>query len=487
MPGIFISYRRSDTLPWAGRLFDGLTRCFGKGRVFMDINGGIPRGANFETALTDALTGCDALLALIGPAWVDCKRMDGTRRLAAADDWVRNEIATCLRRGVPVVPVLLGGIGLPDESVLPDDLRPLTKQQKADIADSDWHHHVRLLIRDLARLTHLELVRQPQEDDVESVNTGIRLLSDLVADNRAVADAVGRSREVIENTYRQVGRLELFKSIHDSLHTIEFECLRPLQVAPTSGVRHFRIRFLNEARRIRECLERSDLNSALKEEFADALDATETAFQAAVDGPGEDAIARLLFELNTLVSGLPTRMDAGISDAAHELNLDRLVKLMGHVRDMLGVGSADATLAGFVQGIEALHRLRNELGQRVQEHGQLQRLDSKLRTVCLGGAVTGTLVGEWRRIKLVRARLTAPASAELQGANEDLIALEIEIDAALARSDEGAAFNLVGNYFPAVGSVFRDVDRSLKGFCLRLSAVSQPLKLVLDASMGETR
>ena len=74
MAGIFVSYRRSDTLPWAGRLFDGLTRFFGKGGVFMDINGGIPRGADFERVLTEALASCDALLALIGPTWLECKR-----------------------------------------------------------------------------------------------------------------------------------------------------------------------------------------------------------------------------------------------------------------------------------------------------------------------------------------------------------------------------------------------------------------------------
>jgi TIR domain len=481
MPGIFISYRRSDTLPWAGRLFDGLTRCFGRAQVFMDINGGIPRGATFEKVLGDALAGCDALLALIGPSWQDCRCSDGTRRLDVPDDWVRNEIATCLRRGVPVVPVLLGGAGMPDPQALPEDLRPLCGQQKADVTDTDWHHHVALLIKDLVRQTGVELVREPEADDVESANTGIRLLSDLIAGNRAVADAVGRSKEVIENTYRLVDRLEQFKSIHDALHTIEFECLRPLQIAAaTSRVRPFRIRFATEARRIHDCLARGDLNPVLQDDLVDALGSTETSFQAAVDVPGDASFTRLLGELNTLVSGLPTRLDAGISDTARELNLDRLVDLMGKVRDTLGANAADATLAGFVQGIDALQRLRDELGQRVQEHGQLQRLDSKLRTVCVGGTATDALAGEWARIRRVRERFAAPVSAELQAANADLVALEAEIDAALAGPERDSAFDLVREYFRAVGSVFRDVDRSLKDFCMRLSAVSQPLRAVLD-------
>jgi hypothetical protein len=483
MPGIFVSYRRTDTLPWAGRLFDGLTRSFGKSGVFMDINGGIPRGADFERALSDALANCDALLALIGPSWLDCTRADGARRLTVPGDWVRREIATCLQRGVPVVPVLFGGIGMPPENDLPEDLRPLSKRQKADVADTDWHHHLGLLIADLARLTSLKLVRPPSEDDVESVNTGIRLLSNLVASNRAVADAVMRSREVIENTYRQVGRLEIFKSIHDSLHTIEFDCLRPLQAAPTAGARPYRIRFMTAASRIRDCLKRNEINPALQDDLTDALAATEEAFQGAVGAPGDAAAAaRLLGELNTLVSGLPSRLDVGISDAAHELNLDRLVTLMGTVRETLDAGGADATLAGFMQGIEALHRLRDELRDRVLEHGQLQRLDFKLRTVCLGGAATNRVAAEWARIKLIRARITTAISDELKAANDDLIAMEEGIDAALATGDERAAFDLIADYFRGVGSVFREVDRSLKDFCMRLSAVSQPLKTVLDMS-----
>jgi TIR domain-containing protein len=480
MAGVFVSYRRSDTLPWAGRLFDHLTRCFGKSGVFMDINGGIPRGSDFERVLTEALTNCDALLALIGPSWLECKRTDGTRRIAVDGDWVRTEIATCLRRGVPVVPVLFGGVGLPSEQQLPEDLRPLLKRQRADVADTDWHHHLGLLISDLVRLTRLKLVRPLEDDDVESANTGIRLLSALIAEDRTVADAVVRSREVIANTYRQIGRLEVFKLIHDALHTIEFECLRPLQAAAASGVRPYRIRFASTARRIRECLETSDLNPALREDLADALAATEAAFEAAVATTDNQATGRLVAELNMLVSGVPSRLDAEISNAARELNLDRLVTVMSTVRDMLGANAADATLAGFVQGIEALHRLRSELQQRVQEHSQLQRLDYKLRAVCVGNTPKGTLAAEWTRIKQVRARLTVVVSTELHAANQDLIALENEIDLALGKGEEAQAFDLVSDYFRAVGSVFRDVDGSLKDFCLRLSAVSQPLKAVLD-------
>ena len=151
MSGIFISYRRTDTLPWAGRLFADLRNSFGAPQVFMDINGGIPRGADFEEVLTAAVGRCDFMLALIGPQWTTCTRSDGTRRLEAPGDWVRNEIATALRRSIPVTPVLFGGSRLPAETELPEDLRGLLRYNSAEITDTRWEYDVGELIKDLFR------------------------------------------------------------------------------------------------------------------------------------------------------------------------------------------------------------------------------------------------------------------------------------------------------------------------------------------------
>ena len=187
--------------------------------------GGIPRGAQFEDVLKSALGGCDALLALIGPQWVSCTRSDGRRRLDVPEDWVRNEIATALLRHIVIVPVLLGEAKLPQETDLPDDLRALRKRNAAEITETRWSYDVGELVKDLLKLTPLK----PVADDVASADVGIRVLKDLTATVPAVADAVSRSKEVIANTHRQVGKLELFKSIHEALHNIEFDCLGPMQ------------------------------------------------------------------------------------------------------------------------------------------------------------------------------------------------------------------------------------------------------------------
>jgi hypothetical protein len=234
MPGIFVSYRRKDTIAWAGRLFDHLSKNFGKSQVFMDIEGGIPRGADFELVLRNALESCDTLLALIGRKWISCKHSDGRRRLDDPEDWVRNEIATALRRNIPVFPVLFDGARLPGKDKLPEALWPLSGKIWTEVTANRWHDDVGALIKDLVKLTPLKRM-----DDVASAKTGIELLKDLMVRVPAVADAVTRSKEVIENSYHQLGKLELFKKLHDALHAIEFECLvtpagRGLQGHPES-------------------------------------------------------------------------------------------------------------------------------------------------------------------------------------------------------------------------------------------------------------
>lgn len=474
MSGIFISYRRADTAGRAGRLFAELCRSFGRKQVFMDVEGGIPRGAKFAEVLNDALLNCDALLALIGPGWLECKRENGQRRLDVPDDWVRNEIAMSLERNIRVFPVLLGDAKMPERTVLPTELEPLCERQAAEISDSRWNYDVGELIKELAHIVPLA-----RESDAASADSGIRRLQDLITEVPEVADAVSRSKEVIEATYRQVNKLGMFKTIHDSLHTIEFECLRPMQEGGSrSRPRPFKIRFAAEMRRIQECMESDDMNPALRDDILDQLERSNEALQVAVEQPGERAFAAAIGELTVLVSGLPDRLDAGIADAASALNLDRLVALMTSLREKLPSARADEDLEPLIEGIDALGRLRDELRRQAMEHTQLQHLDSKLRTVCVGEAAS-SLSNEWARIKRLRSRLAPPYSVPLEAASFDLAAIEGDIDAAVAKSDETSAWDLLGEYFRSISSVFREVDTGLKTYCQRLSEVSQGLETVL--------
>lgn len=152
---IFVSYRRADTQQAAGRLADDLGQHFGAEKVFRDVEN-IGLGLDFSDALNHELESCGVMLALIGSRWLSVTDEAGQRRLDNPDDWIRQEIATALRRNIRVVPVLIDGAALPPADALPEELRPLVRRQGLDLADARWRGDLSRLIQTLERLPGFE-------------------------------------------------------------------------------------------------------------------------------------------------------------------------------------------------------------------------------------------------------------------------------------------------------------------------------------------
>jgi hypothetical protein len=145
---IFVSYRRDDASSEAGRITDWLDRHFGKDEVFMDITALEP-GVDFVQMIEQAVDTIDALIAVIGPNWIDAEDDHGNRRLDDPTDWVRLEIANALRRGTRVIPVLVKGAAMPPAAKLPEDLRPLRRRNALPITERQWRAGVEELIKAL--------------------------------------------------------------------------------------------------------------------------------------------------------------------------------------------------------------------------------------------------------------------------------------------------------------------------------------------------
>ena len=132
----------------AGRLSDVLRQRLGAKSVFQDVTAIAP-GQDYTTAIDRALDGCDAVLVMIGLGWQAAATPQGTPRLFEADDYVRLELSRALHRNVPVIPVLVGGAGLPAATELPDDLQGLVHRQGVILHDETWHQDVEGLLRSL--------------------------------------------------------------------------------------------------------------------------------------------------------------------------------------------------------------------------------------------------------------------------------------------------------------------------------------------------
>ena len=145
---IFLSYRRDDSAPRAGRLRDALAARFGDGNIFQDIVAIAP-GERFDDAIDAAHGQCDALIAVIGPGWITAVDAHGQARLTSADDYVRRELATALSRATPTIPVLVNGALMPTAEQLPMDLRQLALRQALVLHDETWLSDVERLVRAL--------------------------------------------------------------------------------------------------------------------------------------------------------------------------------------------------------------------------------------------------------------------------------------------------------------------------------------------------
>ncbi len=151
MTGIFINYRRDDAPGVAGRLGDRLAKNFSRRAIFMDVDAMRP-GLDFVKQLEEQVSKCDVLLAIIGPNWLRAADEKGQRRLDSARDYVRIEIASALKREIPVIPVLVNGAVMPPEDDLPEDLKPLVNRHALELRHTRFDGDSAAIIDGLTRV-----------------------------------------------------------------------------------------------------------------------------------------------------------------------------------------------------------------------------------------------------------------------------------------------------------------------------------------------
>src|SRR5262245_32915493 len=125
---VFVSYRRDDERAMAARIRDRLAAAFGGANVFMDVDNLIA-GQRFDRELERALTETDVFLAVIGWRWVE---LLDERRKSVERDYVREQIAGALKRGILVIPVLIERTLLPRADKLPGRPRLPTSRRHWD-------------------------------------------------------------------------------------------------------------------------------------------------------------------------------------------------------------------------------------------------------------------------------------------------------------------------------------------------------------------
>jgi uncharacterized protein YecT (DUF1311 family) len=210
MAKIAISYRRSDSQDITGRIFDRLSQQYGKDTVFRDIDS-IRPGIDFRTQIADALSKTDVLLVIVGPRWLG--RGEGiASRMENESDPVRVEVEMALKRDIPVIPVLVSGMKMPEAGELPATLRDFAFRHAVEVdGGRDFDHHIVGLSRALDEIFAAKgmapLRRQEDAGNIAGTAPAAPIASGFAPQGLIAAEARRRSPFSLPVLFGAVGLL----------------------------------------------------------------------------------------------------------------------------------------------------------------------------------------------------------------------------------------------------------------------------------------
>jgi pterin-4a-carbinolamine dehydratase len=158
MPLAFISYRRQDSSAAARWIARAISETFGTDSVFIDTEA-IRVGDNWPARIDQALEQADVLIMVIGHSWLRIPDKYGKRRLDYENDWVRNEIAHALQRGIPIFPILISGAKRPPKEGLVEGIEGLLNLQELTLDDTSWDRDLNELLTQLGKLENCRFDR----------------------------------------------------------------------------------------------------------------------------------------------------------------------------------------------------------------------------------------------------------------------------------------------------------------------------------------
>jgi hypothetical protein len=147
-----LSYRRADSADISGRIYDRLIQQFGRNAVFKDVYSITP-GLDFRSVISDAISHSRISVAVIGPNWFGLSGAQYKSRIDDPADFVRIEVSSALKMGIPVIPLLVSGATMPTANKLPDDLKALANKEYSLIRpDPDFDHDMERVISGIRKL-----------------------------------------------------------------------------------------------------------------------------------------------------------------------------------------------------------------------------------------------------------------------------------------------------------------------------------------------
>lgn len=167
---VFISYRRQDSAAIAGRIHDRLIELFPKLKIFMDVET-IAGGDDFSKSIFSALEQSDIFICLIGEQWAI--NQAGENRLKQPVDYVREEVIAGLKANCKVYPILINDCKMPDESILPEELKPLCSLNAFELRNSRFSDDFFYIIESIFSIKRSQIENKILPRILKSILLGI--------------------------------------------------------------------------------------------------------------------------------------------------------------------------------------------------------------------------------------------------------------------------------------------------------------------------
>jgi hypothetical protein len=235
----------------------------------------------------------------------------------------------------------------------------------------------------------------------EAVGRGLSALKDLMSNPQVYAE-VKAGKDKLQEACNQIKIISTYKSVHDELHNLEFECYQPIideerwfSDNTKMSLRNLRNYHSNLQRingSLQEIIQRTIENQPILQEtdWLQDLKQAQGELDEFIEKSNEVAdfckLQPTISLLNSVLAFQPTVMDTNLNNAAKALSLPILVQSMSNIRDDIDqvkpISEQESKkIRHFQEGVKALEDLQQKWSSLIIRHNEWQRIELDLRCI----------------------------------------------------------------------------------------------------------
>ena len=337
----------------------------------------------------------------------------------------------------------------------------------------------------------------------EEVGKGLSALKDLMTNPKIYAE-VKAGKDKLQEACNQIKIISTYKSVHDELHSLEFECYQPIidqEQYPSDDIN----RSLRDLRGYHRNLQRINRNlhvitqekienqPILQEtEWLKDLNQVQSELSEFIEISNEIAdfckLQPTIYLLNRVLAIQPTVMDANLHYAAKDLSLPILVQSMCVIRDDIDqvepISEQESKkIRYFQEGVKALEDLLQVYDSLIMRHNDWQRIELELRLIQSNlNQNINTLQRDLARLKTKMEKQYSDSGEEWMEEMKILKKFEDKLNNSLTTKAE---ISKVKDDFQAwrgqASYCFFILDKELNSFCGQLKDyIYKPLQSIIE-------